>query len=227
MNYRCIANNVDELERVQKILFSNELVQSSIIRMGNYNNEEEEIIILASDSCVCNVYYRKDSYYDEPLRVFLCSDEYELLVSFDMAGTWAKNFKSSLINDEFIKDIIYSYNRILESKENDSNNDIKTESQKQAAPKKLYVYLMTNTRNGYTKIGVSNNPKHRERTLQSEEPEVELIFKRKVINAYRLEKELHEYYSDKRIRGEWFDLTHEQIEECKKLIDSEMKLLHT
>ena len=37
------------------------------------------------------------------------------------------------------------------------------------------IYLMFNSRNGYTKIGRSINPKLREKTLQGEEPEIEMI----------------------------------------------------
>jgi hypothetical protein len=78
--------------------------------------------------------------------------------------------------------------------------------------KDSYIYLMKNTRNGYTKIGISKNPKHREKTLQSEEPEIDLIWKKEIPNAIGREIELHKKYSDKRIRGEWFDLTEQDIQ---------------
>ena len=35
---------------------------------------------------------------------------------------------------------------------------------------------MLNTRNGYYKIGYSIQPKYREQTLQSQEPEIEMVF---------------------------------------------------
>lgn len=67
-----------------------------------------------------------------------------------------------------------------------------------------YVYLMVNNGTGYIKIGTSKNPRHRERTLHSQEP---TIF---VIALWccdkKIEKELHEKFKSKRIRGEWFDL---------------------
>lgn len=66
------------------------------------------------------------------------------------------------------------------------------------------VYLMLNCRNKYTKIGVSMYPEHREKTLQSEEPEVALLAT--IRGGKRLEAELHDRFAAKRLRGEWFDL---------------------
>lgn len=80
-----------------------------------------------------------------------------------------------------------------------------------ARPKKRrgYVYLMSNQRNGYTKIGFSTNPTVRERTLQSEEPEVMLLAK--VEGTLEDEAALHEEYDHLRVRGEWFDLDREDL----------------
>ncbi len=72
-----------------------------------------------------------------------------------------------------------------------------------------YVYLMHDTSNDFYKIGISNNPSYREKTLQSEKPTIEnLIAKKYPIRkiAESFEKSLHQTYSDKRIRGEWFKL---------------------
>lgn len=63
---------------------------------------------------------------------------------------------------------------------------------------------MRNTRNGFTKIGISKNPNFREKTLQAEEPEIELIYEWAAPPF--VERYLHAYYGDKRIRGEWFAL---------------------
>lgn len=78
-----------------------------------------------------------------------------------------------------------------------------------------FVYLMNDTTNGYYKIGISNHPKYRERTLQSEKPTIELIVAkkfpiRKIAESF--EKSLHETFSEKRIRGEWFALNQLDIE---------------
>ena len=74
-----------------------------------------------------------------------------------------------------------------------------------------YVYLMHDKRNGYHKIGISKEPNYRERTLQSEQPNIEMVCSkrfptRKIAEAF--EFALHKAYADKRLRGEWFDLSY-------------------
>lgn len=83
-----------------------------------------------------------------------------------------------------------------------------------------YVYLMKDLINGFYKIGISNNPSYREKTLQSEKPSIELLASkqfpiRKFAESF--EKSLHNTFSNNRIRGEWFDLS---IEDVNHLIQS-------
>lgn len=70
------------------------------------------------------------------------------------------------------------------------------------------TYLMHDSNTGYTKIGMSVNPRQRERTLQSEKPTITLF---RVCDTL-VEKKLHSIYAAKRVRGEWFDLTESDIE---------------
>lgn len=74
------------------------------------------------------------------------------------------------------------------------------------------TYIMINTRNGFYKIGKSINPKYREQTLQSQEPEIDLIH----IWEKDIESILHFKYKNYRLRGEWFKLTKKQINYIKK-----------
>ena len=72
-----------------------------------------------------------------------------------------------------------------------------------------HVYLMYDTTNNYHKIGISNNPKYREKTLQAEKPTIVLICAKKFPSrkmAESFEKSLHMTFAKKRIRGEWFEL---------------------
>lgn len=63
---------------------------------------------------------------------------------------------------------------------------------------------MYNNRNDLTKIGRSINPIKREKTLQGEEPELNIVA---IWRASKIhEKILHSEFSLKRKRGEWFDL---------------------
>lgn len=69
------------------------------------------------------------------------------------------------------------------------------------------TYLMTDKNTGLTKIGYSIDPSKRERTLQSEKPTIVCLF----VLDRNIEKELHNNYATKRIRGEWFKLTNDEI----------------
>lgn len=72
-----------------------------------------------------------------------------------------------------------------------------------------YVYLMRDNTNGYHKIGISNKPEYREKTLQSEKPSIEMLACKKFPTrkiAEAIESALHTAYSQQRVRGEWFNL---------------------
>lgn len=80
-----------------------------------------------------------------------------------------------------------------------------------------FVYLVK-MRENY-KIGISKNPEKRfgEFTLLPEK--LETIFIHKVANAKLVESDLHEIFNNKRVRGEWFNLTKEDIEFVKRYIN--------
>jgi len=70
---------------------------------------------------------------------------------------------------------------------------------------------MEDTANGRYKIGMSKKPEYRERTLQSEKPEITLICSKMYSSrdeARKIEKELHQRFKNNRIRGEWFNLSY-------------------
>lgn len=77
-----------------------------------------------------------------------------------------------------------------------------------------YVYLMRDNTNGYHKIGISNKPEYREKTLQSEKPSIEMLACKKFPTrkiAEAIESALHIAYSQQRVRGEWFNLNDEDV----------------
>ncbi|MBR5802399.1 MAG: GIY-YIG nuclease family protein [Alistipes sp.] len=88
--------------------------------------------------------------------------------------------------------------------------------------KVCYVYLMIDTTNGFHKIGISNKPKYRERTLQSEKPTIEMVCAKQYpsrIIAEAIESALHKAFEEKRVRGEWFDLSKQEV----KMIEDTLK----
>ncbi|MBR4468811.1 MAG: GIY-YIG nuclease family protein [Bacteroidales bacterium] len=77
-----------------------------------------------------------------------------------------------------------------------------------------YVYLMRDNTNGYHKIGISNKPEYREKTLQSEKPSIEMLACKKFPTrkiAEAIESALHTVYCQQRVRGEWFNLNDEDV----------------
>jgi predicted GIY-YIG superfamily endonuclease len=92
----------------------------------------------------------------------------------------------------------------------------------EALNEECFVYLMKDIRNGRHKIGIARNPEIRERTLQSEQPKTQLVVYKKYVNrkiAAAFEKALHETYSHKRSRGEWFALDAEDLKELRATLD--------
>jgi hypothetical protein len=82
--------------------------------------------------------------------------------------------------------------------------------------RRQFVYLMKNKLNGFVKIGVSTNPTQREKTLQSEEPDIDMFFSE--ASSMKIEKELHKHFAHKRARGEWFKLTDDDVSYCVSYI---------
>ena len=72
-----------------------------------------------------------------------------------------------------------------------------------------FVYLMEDLRNKSFKIGKSKTPGKRERTLQSEVPQIVMRFSIPVDEVH--EKQLHDRFSKKRKRGEWFELSNDDV----------------
>lgn len=80
---------------------------------------------------------------------------------------------------------------------------------------------MLNDDSGLIKIGYSKNPKFREKTLQSQEPEVHLIL---CCETHKnIERELHKLYSQKRFRGEWFRLNMTDLKKLRNFLQERIQ----
>jgi hypothetical protein len=77
--------------------------------------------------------------------------------------------------------------------------------------KDRYLYLISG--GGLIKIGIADDVQKRIKTLNLASPvPLELVASFFVSNAMSVEGELHRHFSDKRVRGEWFDLSRQDIE---------------
>lgn len=96
-----------------------------------------------------------------------------------------------------------------------------TNEKKEKNNSSCWVYLMHDTINNAFKIGISNNPCYRERTLQSEKPFIEKLSAREYPSrtiARSIESSLHKVYEAKHLRGEWFKLGNDDVEEIKNIL---------
>lgn len=106
-----------------------------------------------------------------------------------------------------------------ESKEHEQPNQQESVFKVEKKSSEGNIYLMANSRNRYTKIGFTmNKPEFRERTLQSEEPEISLKCWFKGLPEDEIQ--LHRLFQHKRMRGEWFDLSKEDIDVIKSYFTS-------
>ena len=77
-----------------------------------------------------------------------------------------------------------------------------------------FIYLAKATQTRWCKIGMSKQPYKRMTSLQTGSPlEITLIHRIFTFDMSALEKALHEYYSAYWLRGEWFDLPSECVQE--------------
>lgn len=72
-----------------------------------------------------------------------------------------------------------------------------------------FLYVMKNMRSNYVKIGWSTKPEFRETTLQSQEPEIELMGMWEAPRS--IEKVLHARFQRHHMRGEWFDISPDDV----------------
>jgi len=137
-----------------------------------------------------------------------------------------ENFKNDIFKNQFYniskKDLQFvirlsfqSFKEIV-SKQNNHKPLTRIDEEPIEPNEKCFVYLMVDKNNSYYKIGISNKPEYREKTLQSEKPTIELICHKHFPSrkmAESIEKAFHQMYKDKRLRGEWFNLSTDDVQD--------------
>ena len=106
------------------------------------------------------------------------------------------NFMVELLKDDAIKNKAIKQLSLF-------NNEVKDED---------YLYMIKNE-NLY-KIGYSSNWKKRHKAYKTHLGFVDVIYLTKTNNSFLLENKLHEMFKDKRVTGEWFTLSNEDIIKC-------------
>ncbi len=127
-----------------------------------------------------------------------------------------KNLDKVLQDMESLKENVMTRDEISKSFDEESEKDNKVDDS-------CYLYLMKDFNTGFHKIGISNSPEHREKTLQSEKPTIEMVCNKKYSSrrmARSFEQALHKTFSEKRVRGEWFDLDISDVEEIESTLNS-------
>ena len=130
-----------------------------------------------------------------------------------------KTILTQKLSYEIFQDFIKDFNKTVnENISKDKQKEADNTDSKNIVKGCCYVYLMIDTTNNFYKIGISNHPKYREHTLQSDKPTIELLCAKKFPSrtiAEAIESALHRSYANKRIRGEWFNLDASDIEDIK------------
>lgn len=135
-------------------------------------------------------------------------------------GTIYHSYKSFEQTQEILQLLVIDY--LTEIKNLKNYKPINSYIEENNIQKEIcYVYLMIDTTNNFYKIGISNKPEYREKTLQSEKPTIELIISKDFPSrqiAESIEKALHNTFKDKHVRGEWFNLSTDDVDEIIKTL---------
>ena len=114
---------------------------------------------------------------------------------------------------------VYNQKRMIELEE-ELNGCIGTAKKESRTARKKggYVYLLEC--GGKYKIGFSKDVERRINQLDTRPFNINLIAKSKFISdAYDREQELHEYFVDQRVDGEWYEFSDHEAQYAKEIIE--------
>jgi hypothetical protein len=151
-----------------------------------------------------------------------------IIVFGEHGKAWVIEHETGMVSHKRLEEIIHMLEAGLKNTSpleieliNDQQADSVEQSIKTCHPKKKdkpgYVYLIQ-SESGWYKIGKTSNPENRIRTFSVKLPfRVEYICLIKSNNMDELEMELHDYFKDQRIDGEWFELSIDDVDYIKSI----------
>lgn len=207
------SNNKNKLVRGSQVLFLFDDDTVLTFDLNSINKEEQSVLDKR------HVMYNTSKVLIKNPDLFILSSK--RLVKWRVIISDNKSpIEGDISNQESQSNVMQLFSEHLSLfKNNVSDDDINETIQKE---EKCHVYLMHDTSNNMYKIGVSNSPVYREKTLQSEKPTIEMLSSKPFVSrkmAMTLEKSLHENYKEKRIRGEWFELTPTDVSDITDMLN--------
>lgn len=140
------------------------------------------------------------------LHEIWCKAYYAKMMQWDMLDAWGR---------EVVMRLIYE----IPDLQDETRDRAPAEKLSPASPKQQtgYIYLLKSPTSAY-KIGRTRNPKDRLKTFSVKLPfEVEYIALIPTDDMVELERVLHARFDHRRINGEWFELSPDEVAYIKEL----------
>ena len=153
--------------------------------------------------------YKVDKIYDIP---------YHIIGMLDEIQKWIDT-KSLVIHMETGENWNIGTNMVIKISFHAADGMVPREQNKKSG----YVYLLHCPTNNLYKIGRSKNTPLRHYEIEKQSPvDIVLLHTFYSKNSSNAEKILHDKNINKRIKGEWFNLSNEEVEEIKDIGDYEL-----
>ena len=227
MNALAFKNFQIELNGINFTLLNSNTQKSGLV-LHNIPNDIDPIIFTNSCREVLNLYNWLNEFE------FIFSSEFvhmnfESLYPYYEIFNYNKKLKELIkeaskkpLPKEIYQDILYctkpfliEFERLLPIlKQREENYNKKQEKKEKYKNEEGFIYLIKS--NNMYKIGKTKNIKTRIQSIKTSTPFLlEIVHTQKYINYHKIEKHLHTEFKDKRVSGEWFNLTENDIEYIK------------
>lgn len=163
-----------------------------------------KLTALALDACL-NAWVREASGNTDLMESFVGAQDYLVFRNVSPYGENCVFRKTPFVNDRLAEiERVVQLDARKQLEEDGAQKESEELDRLRNSKFDTFLYVMEDLRNGYFKIGRSRSPGKRERTLQSEVPQIVLRFSIPADEEH--ERQLHDHFANKRLRGEWFAL---------------------